>query len=423
MEGEHFEIVELLGVTIFNLFTGHRPWAKSLEYRDFRILWGSTAIHSLAMGMEQVAMAWLIIDMTDSPFLVGVAVAARMAPMFFLGILAGAMADWLDRRVFLPIATAMASIVAGAMAALLITNSTAPWHVIVLAGCSGSAMAFVMTIRQAYAFDIVGPKLSLNGLALNMVALQVGGIVGGLLAGALIALIGMGMQYIVISIAYVAAALVLLSLSARVHDSSPERETVLQSFKGALQLIRTNRTILTLMCMVAVTEVLAFSQLTLLPVFAKDVLDVGPLGLGAMNGARQAGGMVGLLALAGLGNFRRKGLLLFLTNALTGFGQLIFYVTPDLITFLLVLAAVNACLMAADTLYKTIMQENVSNDERGRAMGCWILSIGVAPVGHISIGAVASVLSARVAFLIFGGTMAAATIGSFLTMKNIRNME
>lgn len=368
-------------------------------------------------------MTWLILEMTDSPFLVGVVVAARMAPMFFLGILAGAMADWVDRRIVLPIVTAMASIVSAAMAALLISNSTSAWHVIVLAAGSGSAMAFVMTIRQAYAFDIVGPKLSLNGLALNTVALQFGGVVGGLLAGALISTIGVGLQYIVISIAYVVAALVLVSLSSQKHGFSPERETVLQSFKGAFQLIRRNRTILILMGMVAVTEVLGFAQLTLLPVFAKDVLDVGPLGLGAMNGARQAGGMIGLLALAGLGNFRRKGLLLFLTNALTGFGQMIFYVTPDLITFLLVLAAVNACLMAADTLYKTIMQENVPNDERGRAMGCWILSVGVAPVGHMGIGAVASLLSAPAAFLIFGGTMAAATTGSFFGLKKIRNLE
>ena len=368
-------------------------------------------------------MLWLILDMRDSPLLVGVAIAARMAPNFFLGILAGAMADWLDRRVVLPFATAVGSVVAGGMAALLLTDSAEPWHVVVLAAASGSAMAFVMTMRQAYTFDIVGPRLALNGLALNTVAMQLGGVVGGLTAGALIATIGVGPQYVAVAGGYVAAGLVMLTVGKQAQASLSRREPVLSSLKGAVRLIRKNRTILTLMCMVGVTEVLGFSQITLLPVFAKDVLDVGPLGLGAMNAARQAGGMVGLMALAGLGNFRRKGMLLFVMNGLAGLGQMVFYLTPDLFTFLLVLGVANACLMAADTLYKTLMQENVPNEERGRAMGSWILSIGVAPVGHIGIGGVAGALTAPVAFVIFGGTLAAATVASALGLGRIRRLE
>ncbi len=368
-------------------------------------------------------MSWLIFDMTASPLWVGVAIAARMAPNFFLGIIAGALADWLDRRVLLPFVTVVGSVFAGAMAALLLMGSAEPWHVVALAAGSGSAMAFVMTMRQAYAFDIVGPRLALNGLALNTVAMQAGGIVGGLAAGVLINLVGVGTQYVVVAGGYVAAGVVLLLVGKAAQASLPRREPVMSSLKGAVRLIRGNRTIFTLMCMVAATETLGFSQLTLLPVFATDVLEVGPVGLGAMNAARQAGGMVGLMALAGLGNYRRKGMLLFVTNGLVGLGQMVFYLTPDLLTFLLVLAAVNGCLMAADTLYKTLMQENVPNEERGRAMGSWILSIGVAPVGHIGIGGVAGALTAPVAFVIFGGTMAVATVASALGMGRIRRLE
>ena len=74
-----------------------RTWASSLRYRDSRLFWASTLFYSLGTGMEHVAAGWLVFDITDSAFLVGVTAAARMAPLFFLGMFSGAMADWLER--------------------------------------------------------------------------------------------------------------------------------------------------------------------------------------------------------------------------------------------------------------------------------------------------------------------------------------
>jgi MFS family permease len=102
--------------------TGHGTWANSFHHRDFRLLWGSTLIHSVGRGMEQVSLGWLVLEITDSPFMVGVSYAALMAPFFFLGILSGTVADRVDRRVALRIITLGAVIVAGLMAAVLLTN-------------------------------------------------------------------------------------------------------------------------------------------------------------------------------------------------------------------------------------------------------------------------------------------------------------
>ena len=95
------------------------------------------------MGMEQVALGWLVLQMTDSPFMVGVASAARMAPFFFLGILSGAVADRIDRRIFLRMLTFGGCIVSGAMAFLLVSGVAQVWHVILLAGIT----VFVMDIN------------------------------------------------------------------------------------------------------------------------------------------------------------------------------------------------------------------------------------------------------------------------------------
>ena len=156
------------------------------------------------------------------------------------------------------------------------------------------------------------------------------------------------------------------------------------------------------MLLTAVTEVLGFTHMTLLPVFAKEVVHVGPTGLGVMTAARQTGGLLGLGLLAGLGTYRKKGLMMFATAIGFGGGLMAFSLSGNIYAFLVVLLFVNACAMAVDTLYKTLMQGLVSDEERGRAMGSWVLSIGFAPVGHVGVGALASVVGAQRALLING---------------------
>ena len=168
----------LLSPAALARLAGNAPWAASLHYRDFRLLWASTLLFSLGTGMETVAVGWLILNITESPFMVGVAAAARMAPFFFLGILSGAMSDHLDRRGFLIGINLTGCIVAGIMALMLLSREVRVWPVIVLVAAGGCVLAFALTTRQAYTYDIVGPSHALNGLSLASVAMQAGGIVG-----------------------------------------------------------------------------------------------------------------------------------------------------------------------------------------------------------------------------------------------------
>ena len=123
-----------------------RPWASSLRYRDFRLFWASTLCYSLGTGMEAVAVGWLVFEITGSAFMVGVAAAARMAPLFFLGILSGAMADWLERRLFLFFSALGGVTVAAAMAAILLTGNPSVWAVIALVAAGGCVFAFTLTV-------------------------------------------------------------------------------------------------------------------------------------------------------------------------------------------------------------------------------------------------------------------------------------
>ena len=398
-------------------------WAASLRFKDFRLLWLSTLFYSLATGMEQVSVGWLIFDLTGSEFMVGVGAAARMLPFFVLGMLSGAIADRWNRRTLLRIGTLGAAAAALAMGLLLLWGLANEWVIIALVLALGSAMAFTITVRQTFTYDIVGSGYALNGLALGAMAMQGGGIVGSLVSGAVIEFVGPGWQFLASAAAYLLSAAATLAIANPGRSLRTSAESVLQNLVGYARLMREHRLMIVLMALTATTEVLGFTHMTLLPVFAKEVLRVGPTGLGVMTAGRQAGGLLGLWLLAGLGATRRKGLLTFATAIGFGVGLMAFSLTTNIYTFLAVLLFVNACAMAVDTLYKALMQDLVPDEERGRAMGTWVLSVGFAPVGHVGVGALAGAVGAPGALLINGAALAGINVATVLGLPRIRRLE
>ena len=406
--------------------TGRASWARSFQYRDFRLLWGSTLIHAMGMGMEHVALGWLVFEITDSPLMVGVSAAARTAPLFFLGVLSGAVADRVDRQTALRIVTVSSTIAPGLMALLLLTRDVPEvkvWYVIALAVAMGAAMAFSQTVRQAYVYDIVGREFALSGLSMAGLSQMVGQMAGALLAGALIGYFSVGGQYLFAAGTYLVAFVVLLGIRVVAQEDLTQREPVLRQLMGYFRLLRGNRTLLMLMGVTAVVEIFGFTHQSLLPVFAKDELGVGAVGLGIMLAVRRGGGVFGLVLLASLGDFRRKGMLLFASATAFGLGQMAFSLGGGIVLFLIVLAFVNACAATVDTLHKTLMQSNVPDEQRGRAMGSWVLSIGVAPIGHIGVGAMAGVLGAPGALLVNGGLLTFVGVTAALGLPSMRRLE
>ena len=373
--------------------------------------------------MEHVSLGWLVFEMTDSPFLVGVSAAARMAPMFFLGLVSGAVADRVDRRTFLRFINLAGALAATAIALVLIMDVARVWHVMLFAVVSGSIGAFTLTVGQAYTYDLVGASRALNGLSLNGLGRQAGGVVGAVIAGLVIVEVSVGAQYIAVCVSYVAGLGVLLLIKDVGQAAVTRRESIVSNLIGYVGILKRNGTLRTLMVLTAAVEVFGFAHMSLLPVFAKEELGVGAVGLGFMTAIRQAGGTLGLVLMAGLGDYRRKGLLMFLMAAGFGVGQMVFSVASNLMAFLVVLVFVNAFAFAADALHKTLMQSNVADEERGRAMGSWAVSIGTAPVGHLSVGTLASYFGAPVALLINGSILTTIAVGTAVGLPRIRRLE
>ena len=238
------------------------------------------------MSIEMVSIGWLVLEMTNSPFMVGVASASRMAPFFFTGMLAGAVADRVDRRLLLRFISLGISGTALLVALLIIANALQVWHILTIAFISGILRTFFITTRQSLVYDVVGPGDALNGLAVAAMALRIGSIVGSLAAGGIIALVGVVGAYLAMATCYLLGLAALILVKEAGQAAPLQGSPVWENFKGTFSLLRENRILASLLVMTMATEMLGFSHQSVLPVLARDVLHVWAGGLGVMMAVR-----------------------------------------------------------------------------------------------------------------------------------------
>ncbi len=393
-----------------------RQLLTAFQFHDIRMLWISTVSNQLGQGMQHVVLGWLVFDLTGSSGMVGAIFAARAAPNLLVGLIAGSVTDRVDRRTLMRVAVwgmGLASLGAGL---LLTTGNLAIWQLMLFTFSLGTFQAFYMTARQVYVYDVVGASGAINAISLISLGQRVGQVIGALLAGALIYWQGAGGPFLAMSLGYGIGAWVLYTLRTAGSSAPLEREPIGENVLNYFRALRTNRVMLSLMVSTAATEIFGFSHHVMLPILSKDVLQVSAVGLGVLTAFRFGGGAIGVVALAALGEVRRRGVLLLSAVALFGAGQVLLGQAFSFWVALLFVAFANAMASIADVLHQSLLQLSVSNEQRGRAMGSWIVGIGTAPVGHLQIGYLAEATNARIALLVNGVTLAvlALTLGVLL---------
>jgi hypothetical protein len=361
---------------------------------------------------ENVVLGWLTLELTNSPLLVGVAFGVRTIPLFFVGVPAGALADRMPRRLLLLVTGAGQALTAAALGLLVIGGWVTFAHVLVLTLVAGTLRGVEHAARQSYTHDVVGGAALVPGMAVLGVAMRTGWLVGSLGIGTLIARFGSGPAYLAVAAGFLLGALPLLGAGGREHLAPRAPGSVWQGVVDFVAATRTDRTLLVLMLLTAGAEILGFSHQVLLPSLARDVLHAGPEGLGTLNAARAVGGIAGLAAAAA-----RRGGGAFFVGVLVAFGVslLVLAAAPQIVGLwgvVLVIIAVNAMGALADLLAQSLLQLSVPAHLRGRAGGAWVVAIGLAPLGQLQIGALASAFGVGVAFGVHGlalVTLAAAT--------------
>ena len=360
-------------------------------------------LSSVGMMGEVVVLGWLALELTNSPFLVGLAMSARALPLFFVGAPAGVLADRIPRHLLLVATGVGQALSTAALGSITLAGRVSFTHLFVFTLASGVLRGVEHAARQSYTHDVAGAEGLVRGLAIQGLAMRCGWLAGSLGTGAVIAGLGPGPAYIGVGIAYLVGTLPLVGASPPMRTAPPERESLWRAIGGFVDGVRKDRNLFVIMVLTAGAEVLGFSHQAVLPSLARDVLHTGPEGLGVLNGARSVGGFFGLVASMSGSGYRvgQSGGALFLAIlVIFGASVIALGISPYAVGFagvVVVLLVTNAAGAIADLLAQSLLQRSVPAHLRGRAGGAWVVAIGLAPLGQLQIGGLASLFGVSAA--------------------------
>ena len=352
--------------------------------------------------MLTTATAWLAVD-DGGGFGVGLVLAARMLPNLLFGLAAGTLADRFERTRQLLAVSLSALPLMLALNRLAASGSVPLWQLVVLSFATGCLSVFDTPARQALVMDVVPREVAANAMALNALATRLCIALGALLAGVLIPLAGVAACYLVVAGAYIVSATLILAVQSRT-SARPVRAVVSfgQAIRDGARLIVDVPAVRTLIVAGVACEVFGFSFQTAVPVMARDVIGGGAEGLGMLSAATSIGGTLAVVLLSMLPRQAPREQIMSLVFVVYGVSMLTLAGTSSLVAAAAVLVVTGACAASFDLLQQTLLQLAVSEDQRGRAVGVWVLGIGSAPVGHLEMGTLVAALGAPSALMVNG---------------------
>ncbi|HLF71607.1 MAG TPA: MFS transporter [Dehalococcoidia bacterium] len=392
----------------------------SLAYRDYRLLWTGTLFASAGQWIQQITVPWLAYDMTNSIFLLGAINGFRALPVLILGPFGGVAADRVERKWLLQSTQYLLLVATAILAAIIFLGQLHVWHLFAFTFVTGIAWAFNNPVRQSVVPNLVPRESLLNALALNSAAFNVTRAFGPTIGGVLLVVLGPGENFVLQALAYVCVILLVVPMvvppSARLSEASV-RENLIE---GA-RYVWNEPQLRLQMTLALVPMVIGMPYMTLLPVFAKDILHHGPSGFGLLMSATGVGAVLGTLTLASLSNLRNKGLVLFGAIFAMGLTIVAFALSQNFLLSMAILVVAGACQMVYLTMNQTLLQMIVPDHLRGRVMGIYMLNMGLMPLGALFAGTTASAIGAPTAAAIMGGSVSLLSLVIFLRAKNLRH--
>lgn len=399
----------------------------SFNNRSYRWLWLSGFLRAFSMAMGVLTQSWLILELTDtgsggSPFWVGAGAGVMGATTLMIAPVGGWLADRFDRRLILVLLDFLTLLTSVALFMLIAFDLVEMWHVGVLAISRGIAMAWGMPARNALTFDLVGRDVLLNATAANFTTQGLSRIIGPALMGIIIGRAGIEWCYLFMAITSLLSILCLLNISASNQDKIVQNR-ILSDIKEALNIAMKPGLVRSLLLMSPIIEIFGFSYQVMLPVMAREVLQVGPEGLGILGSSAGLGSLAGAVLVASFGNYRKKGMLLIVSTG--GFGL---FLALFAVSEILYISAVFICLAGAmatiyDVNMSTLLQSLSPDRTRGRIMGLLVLTYGISPLGGFQAGIIASMVSAPFAIFIGGSMLVLNSFRCRTLMKRIIEYE
>lgn len=363
-------------------------------YRSFRYLWIGTVATMLGQWLQNIALGWYMLDLTNSAFWVGLIGFAVGIPYLLVPIPAGAFIDRADERKVLIASQWAAMSAATLLAVIILLDIAQPWHLLVVAVFNGTAMAVNQMVRQTFVPSLVPREHLANAVSLSSAGGNAMRIIGPSIAGVIIGTVGVAACFLVQALALGGA---LLS-TTRIERIKNERGGVTPGgILDGVREVRRNPALGSLMLLTAVPALLVFPYIQLMPVFARDVFDIGAGGLGLLMVASGVGALAGALVAATLDRLQRKGLAVMTLTTVYCLAIALFAASPwvPLAMVGLFLGGIFGSIFGS--LSNALMLLLADARVRGRVMGLYMLTNGFTPFGALILGGLAESIGTQVA--------------------------
>ena len=399
---------------------------ESLRYRDYRFLWYGQVFAAMAQWMDEVTRGWLIYELTSSAVQLGLVRGVQAIPILLLSPLAGSAADRYSRKTLVLWSQIVIGLQYAATALLIYTGWIRPWHLYITAFLMAAAQTFLQPARAAIVADAVPPSCLTNAIGLNSVVWNLARSTGPALAGVLIAALGTGNAYSVQAFFFFLATYwtvrlsSALSFSASADGRPAHRELLSQSIIEGLKFSWRNEAVRTGLLTVTVVSFFIVPFRTLLPVFARDLLQVGATGQGLLLTAMGIGAMSSGVLIMSAGDKLPRGKIMLGSVAVYGCILVIFAASPWFHLSLVMMIIAGICNVLSHALVQTVIQYHSPSEFRGRTMAIFNLSQVVMTAGSILIGTLSSLMGARWASASMGTIGALTVITVYIALPRVR---
>jgi len=359
---------------------------KAFQYHDFRLLWVGAFTSSTGTWMQEIAQNWLVLEITKSPFLLGLDAFLGDIPIFLFSLVGGVIADRMDRRKLLLISQVVQMISALTLAFLIGTHRIQIWHILLSSFVVGTAQSFGGPAYSALVPSLVEKEDLPNAIALNSIQFNLARVIGPVLGGLALKYAGSAWCFGLNSLSFVAVMISLARL--RINFKPPHTgDSILTGMKQGIGFIRKQGAMETLVLIAFCMTALAIPMITFLPVFAKNVFHKNEMTYTLFLVASGLGSITGAITVAWLGNIHNKGrvalaMLMALGTCITGFSM-----SNSVAASCVLLFMSGSVMMCAFAMISSLVQIITPNDMRGRVMSVYNVAFrGGMPFGSVTTG-------------------------------------
>jgi MFS family permease len=365
------------------------------RYPAYRRLWLGAFATALGQWMQSTALGWLALELTDSASFVGIVAFVAGVPFLLVSIPAGVLIDRFDRRRVLMACQGLTALLAVFVAGDVIAGTVRPWHLLVAGFFNGSLQAVLSPTQQSLVPRLVPRHDLTNAVGLMSAGQNLTRVVGPSVAGAAIGLFGTGEAFLLQAAALI-VALVLIGTAAIPVMKGTAAVPVRSAFDG-MRLILRRPDLQALFLLASIPTFFAFPYISFLSVFARDVLRIGPEGLGLLLAASGTGAVAGSLLVASGGQPTRAGRTIVIRTV--AYGLVIAGVAASRSVYLSLPLLLMAGLLGANFMSanNALLQLRITDEMRGRVMGAYMLTWGLMPLGAMPMGLLAGAVGAPIA--------------------------